>query len=48
VQHLHAIDEKVISVLGVDIARYYAQERQRLATLLDKQGVEALLQALKN
>ena len=48
IHHLHTLDEKVTSALGIDIARYYTQERQRLATLLNNQGVEALLQALKN
>lgn len=46
-QHLRVVDAKLVTALGIDVAPYHAQERQRLTELLNDQGIEALLSTLQ-
>jgi mRNA interferase MazF len=44
---VQAVDDALVRALGVDLARYLAAERGRLAQILTKQGPEALARAVQ-
>lgn len=46
-QRLQAVDDKLIQVLGIDLKRYQQEERSRLAEVMTKQGLDALLRVLQ-
>jgi mRNA interferase MazF len=47
-QRLQRLDEKIVTVLGVDLELFYRQERQRLQQLFSQQGMQALLESLQS